>query len=98
MLPLSRPRSFPWDRHKSEAANMARLAAVDKRIADIGKRLAAEFPDYERTHRVTEANGATQGKWNAKRSEGTQTLPQAARCKIQEDTHLRGEFATSGVK
>ena len=32
------------DRHKSEAANMTRLAAVDKRIADIDKRLAAEFP------------------------------------------------------
>jgi len=36
---------FPWDRHKSEAANMARLAAVDKGIADIDKQLAAEFPD-----------------------------------------------------
>src|SRR5262249_25261436 len=34
---------------------------------------------------------------NAERSEGTQTLPQAARRKIQEDTHLRGECATSGA-
>jgi hypothetical protein len=77
---------------------MARLAAVDKRIADIDKRLADEFPTYERTHRVTEVNDATLGKWNAKRSGETQTLPQAARRKIEEDTHLRGEGATSGVK
>src|SRR5262249_54981683 len=36
--------------------------------------------------------------WNAERSEGTQTFPQAARRKIQEDTQLRGECATCGVK
>jgi len=40
----------------------------------------------------------TRTDWNAERSEGTQTLPQAARRKIQEDTHLRGECATPGVK
>ena len=30
----------------AEAANVARLAAIDTRIAEIDKRLAAEFPDY----------------------------------------------------
>ena len=30
----------------AEAANVARLAAIDTRIADIDKRLAADFPDY----------------------------------------------------
>ena len=40
----------------------------------------------------------TRTDWNAERSEGTQTFPQAARRKIQEDTQLRGECATCGVK
>jgi CHAT domain-containing protein len=31
---------------KAEAENRTRMAAVDKRIAEIDKRLAAEFPDY----------------------------------------------------
>ena len=31
---------------KAEAENTARLAAIDTRIAEIDKRLAAEFPDY----------------------------------------------------
>ena len=31
---------------KAEADNRARLAAIDTRIADIDKRLAAEFPAY----------------------------------------------------
>ena len=31
---------------KAEAENSARLAAIDTRIAEIDKRLAAEFPDY----------------------------------------------------
>ena len=31
---------------KAEAENAARLAAIDKRIGEIDKRLAAEFPDY----------------------------------------------------
>ena len=31
---------------KAEAENRARLAAIDTRIAEIDKRLAAEFPDY----------------------------------------------------
>ena len=30
----------------AEAANVARLAAIDARIAEIDKRLVAEFPDY----------------------------------------------------
>ena len=30
----------------AEAENVARLAAIDARIAEIDKRLAAEFPDY----------------------------------------------------
>jgi hypothetical protein len=30
----------------AEAANVARLAVIDARIADIDKRLAAAFPDY----------------------------------------------------
>ena len=30
----------------AEAANVARLAAIDTRIAEIDKRLAADFPDY----------------------------------------------------
>ena len=40
--------SQPPDRrnHAVEAANMARLAAIDTRIAEIDKRLAADFPDY----------------------------------------------------
>jgi hypothetical protein len=58
---------------------MTRLAAVDKRIADIDKRLAAEFPDCERAHRVTEANGATRGRmiicwpFNGTRTAGTRS-------------------------
>ena len=31
---------------KAEAENTARLAAIDARVAEIDKRLAAEFPDY----------------------------------------------------
>jgi CHAT domain-containing protein len=31
----------------AEAANVARLAAIDTRIAEIDKQLAAEFPDYD---------------------------------------------------
>jgi tetratricopeptide (TPR) repeat protein len=31
---------------EAEAANVTRLAAIDARIADIDKRLAADFPDY----------------------------------------------------
>ena len=30
----------------AEAANVARLAAIDARIGEIDKRLAADFPDY----------------------------------------------------
>ena len=37
----------------AEAANIARLAAIDARIADIDKRLAADFPDYAALARPT---------------------------------------------
>jgi hypothetical protein len=30
----------------AEAANVARLAAIDARIGEIDRRLAADFPDY----------------------------------------------------
>src|SRR5215471_8203739 len=52
-------------------------------------------PDRSRT---SSRLGETRTDWNAERSEGTQTFPQAARRKIQEDTQLRGECATCGVK
>ena len=52
-------------------------------------------PDRSRT---SSRLGETRMDWNAERSEGTQTFPQAGRRKIQEDTQLRGECATCGVK
>ena len=52
-------------------------------------------PDRSRT---SSRLGETRMDWTAERSEGTQTFPQAARRKIQEDTQLRGECATCGVK
>src|SRR5262252_4179960 len=52
-------------------------------------------PDRSRT---SSRLGETRTDWNAELSEGTQTFPQAARRKIQEDTQLRGECATCGVK
>jgi CHAT domain-containing protein len=37
----------------AEAANVARLAAIDARITDINKRLTADFPDYAALARTT---------------------------------------------
>ena len=66
-------------------ADMRRGVALTALVADDPKRSSSRLCE-------------TRTDWNAERSEGTQTFPQAASRKIQEDTQLRGECATCGVK
>ena len=73
----------------AEAANVARLAAIDTRIADIDKRLAADFPDYAALGRPEPLVGRG-GAGPARRRRSAGAVPRHARVEADAggDLHL----------